>query len=222
LVSCPIDSTFFATGNNLTVSNDLTRRVLLCSLDAQCERPEMRKFDVDTLELARTQRGPLVAAVLTILRAWHVSGERGKLDPLGSYPDWSRRIRDALVWLEQADPVDTVQGVRDNDPERSALEAVLIQWKLNFKAHTRVTVKELIDRGILVPEFHAALLIVAATRNGLFVSPERLGRWLKSVQGKIVNNLKVMKAGSQHGQPLWQLHDSNAPNLSGGLYGFEG
>jgi hypothetical protein len=214
LVSCPIDSTFFATGNNLTVSNDLTRRVLLCSLDAQCERPELRKFDVDALELARTQRGPLVAAALTMLRAWHVSGECGALDPLGSYPDWSRRIRDALVWLDQADPIDTVQGVRDNDPERAALETVLTQWKMNFNPHASVTTKELIDRGILVPEFHAALLIVAATRNGLFVSPERLGRWLKSVQGKIINGLKVIKAGSLHGHPLWRLHDGNIPNWS--------
>src|SRR5918999_5799642 len=37
-------ATVFATGNGLTLLGDMTRRAVLCSLDAKMERPELRKF----------------------------------------------------------------------------------------------------------------------------------------------------------------------------------
>lgn len=37
-------SAVFATGNNLTLVGDMTRRTVLCTLDAGVERPEMRQF----------------------------------------------------------------------------------------------------------------------------------------------------------------------------------
>src|SRR5262249_20409638 len=36
----PSNATIFATGNNLTIVGDLTRRTLLGSMDAKCEHPE--------------------------------------------------------------------------------------------------------------------------------------------------------------------------------------
>ena len=41
-VEVPVNATIFATGNNLQIAGDLTRRTLLCTLDARCERPELR------------------------------------------------------------------------------------------------------------------------------------------------------------------------------------
>jgi putative DNA primase/helicase len=41
----------FATGNNLRIGNDLTRRTLMCHLDAKVERPELRVFDRNFLEI---------------------------------------------------------------------------------------------------------------------------------------------------------------------------
>ena len=39
-VETPVNATIFATGNNLVIAGDLTRRSLRCGMDAQCERPE--------------------------------------------------------------------------------------------------------------------------------------------------------------------------------------
>ena len=36
-----------ATGNNLVLVGDMTRRALLCRLDPERERPELRRFDSD-------------------------------------------------------------------------------------------------------------------------------------------------------------------------------
>ena len=59
-VETPVNAVVFATGNNLVFAGDLTRRVLLASLDAKCERPELRSFTVDPIETIRRNRGALV------------------------------------------------------------------------------------------------------------------------------------------------------------------
>ncbi|MBS0655361.1 MAG: hypothetical protein JSR46_06280, partial [Verrucomicrobia bacterium] len=65
---------FLATGNNLTFIGDLSTRTMMCKLDPKVERPEEREFDVDLRKYARQNRGKLVQAGLTILRAYHVAG----------------------------------------------------------------------------------------------------------------------------------------------------
>jgi putative DNA primase/helicase len=70
----PTNAAFFATGNNLEVIGDMTRRTLVCSLDARVERPETRIFkNTDPVEVVRDNRAKYVVAALTILRAYHVA-----------------------------------------------------------------------------------------------------------------------------------------------------
>jgi putative DNA primase/helicase len=57
----------------------------MCRLDAKCERPELRVFDNDGVEVALEQRGQLVAAALTILRAWHVTNDTVEIQALGGF-----------------------------------------------------------------------------------------------------------------------------------------
>src|SRR5262249_54715865 len=54
-------TTWVATGNNLSVEGDLTRRVLMCELDANMEHPEERSgFKIKKLEdHVREKRGEL-------------------------------------------------------------------------------------------------------------------------------------------------------------------
>ena len=56
-VRVPITALFTVNGNNLIIANDLTRRTLLCQLDAGVERPETRKFKRKVDEVAREHRG---------------------------------------------------------------------------------------------------------------------------------------------------------------------
>jgi hypothetical protein len=204
-VETPVNATIFATGNNLVIAGDLTRRTLLSSMDARCERPELRTFERDALQDAQANRGRLVTAALTILRAWQLVNEHVPLTSFGSFEDWSHRVRKPLVWLGHADPCDTVTTVRENDPGREGLATVVEQWNNNLTLNQAYTVQEIIGRAINVTDFHAALLAVAADRGGKFVNNDRLGRWLKRVQGKITNGLKLLNYGIQRGYPLWKL-----------------
>jgi hypothetical protein len=190
-VEIPVNAAIFTTGNNLTIAGDLNRRTLLCSLDARCEHPEQRKFAGDLIQHVKENRGQLVAAALTVLHAWHTSGQGfnvGK-SPLGSFEDWSHRIRNPLIWLGRADPCETMLKVKDSDPGRLALSTVLTQWKEHLGIDSEHTVQQVINSAVNVADFHVALVNVARMRGNSLVSNERLGRWLKKIEGQIVGGL---------------------------------
>jgi len=200
-----INAAIYATGNNLVIANDLVRRSLLCTMDAECERPELRHFDFNVVETIHTNRGSLVAAALTILRAWHAAGEPSMAEPYGGFGDWSRRVREPLIWLGHADPCESVVKVRDNDPTRTALAGVLAQWKEVLGVSNRRTIQQVISAALVNSDLHSALVSVAGNQSGLLISSERLGRWLHKVEGKIVNDLRLIRDGNEHGHWLWKL-----------------
>jgi hypothetical protein len=200
-----VNAAIFATGNNLTIVGDLTRRSMICTIDAQCERPELRRFTDNILDKVRTQRGQFVAAALTVLRAWHLAGVRIQAAPLGGFADWSRRVREPLLWLGHADPCDTIIKTREDDPVRSALLTVILQWREALGTGTAHTMREVVSAAINRPDFHNALLAVAASHSANVVSNERLGRWLKKHEAQIVSGLSIMRVGMVDGYPLWKL-----------------
>jgi hypothetical protein len=207
-VETPMNAMLFATGNNLIFSGDVIRRSLMCTMDAGCERPELRAFKTDVAGDAKERRGELVVAALTVLRAWHVFGERIKLSAFGGFEDWSFRVREALVWLDRTDPCETVTDVRESDPKRGELIAVIEQWKQHLVVEQPYTVQQVIGRALIDSDFHNALLAVSTTQSGgssNSVNSIRLGLWLKRVKGKVVNGLKLLQSGSRSGYPLWML-----------------
>jgi putative DNA primase/helicase len=207
-IGTAMNASIFATGNNLVIAGDLTRRCLLATLDAEVERPELRHFNIDVIEEAYLHRGELVIAALTVLRAWQVAraaGDRIQVDPYGGFMDWSRRVREPLIWLGETDPCSTVATVRENDPHRDLLTAVIMQWKENLSLNTKYTVQDVIGRSVNVPSFYNALVGVAPVRAGGAISNVNLGRWLKRVQGKIVSGFSLLQVGAAHGYPQWTL-----------------
>ena len=101
-----------ATGNNLVIKGDLTRRSVVCRLDPKVERPELRQYGYDPIADAKDNRGELVGAALTILRAYHVAGRPNRPPRLQSFEQWSDTVRGALVWLGAGDPAATMDRLR--------------------------------------------------------------------------------------------------------------
>jgi hypothetical protein len=118
--------TVFATGNNLRLVGDMTRRVLLSTLDAKQERPELRLFKRDPVAEVPADRGRYVAAVLTIVRAYITAGRPRVVAPLNSFEGWSDMVRSPLIWLGRPDPVETMESARRDDPALQAMEAVFV------------------------------------------------------------------------------------------------
>lgn len=210
----PSNATMFATGNNLTLAGDMTRRAIRATLDAGVERPELRAFDRDPVATVMQHRGDYVAAGLTILRAFHIAGRPAQTVPLGSFTTWSGWVRDALIWLGEADPCETMEGMRGADPKLEALTAALEEWRTAIGTD-RVTVREIIERAaaqhaqlfgkpeFVNPEFREALLRVAG--EGGAINGTRLGKWLSQHQNRIVGGLRIVSAGNTGNRARWQL-----------------
>jgi hypothetical protein len=132
----PNRSLVTATGNNLVLAGDLTRRAVICRLDPKCEQPELRSFDFDPVKRAKEIRPQLIVAALTILRAFRLHGRPSGLPPLGSFEQWSTLVRDALWWIGLDDPAKIIQAVREADPELRALKTVARQWGGDRRRHS--------------------------------------------------------------------------------------
>jgi hypothetical protein len=110
---------FYATGVNLTFTADLVRRALKCRIEPGVEHPESRAFDYDVVKDTQRDHPHLLAAALTILRAYVVAGlpQEGKFRSMGSFGGFDRFVRGAILWLGLADPLDTQREIEAIDPE---------------------------------------------------------------------------------------------------------
>lgn len=212
LVTVPSVATLLATGNALTPSGDMTRRVLVAELDPQCERPELREFTNDPKADALEARAELVNAGLTIITAGMRATFR-RPPPLGSFEEWSRRVRDALIWLGMPDPVTVMERTFDGDPEREAAIAVLAAWREVFgrdSATAAEAARTATAGGLLADSLEGI-----AGRAGK-VSTKVLGRWLRRHEGRVMGGLKVQKAGgdAKHGI-RWKVVEHSNDGVSG-------
>jgi putative DNA primase/helicase len=182
-----------ATGNNLRPTGDLVRRVLICNLDAKVERPELKVYAKDPLGMIAADRGKYVSACLTIMRAYIIAGRPGRLPPLGSFEAWSDNVRSALVWLGLPDPVASMEGARDEDPELAALSQFIAAWRETLDvggdgltmAKIMAKANELKDQSYANPAFREAVNHVSGMDN------ERLGKWLRARKGRIVSGYRI-------------------------------
>jgi putative DNA primase/helicase len=197
-------ATWFATGNGLRVKGDMTRRTIICNLDAGVERPEMRQFSRSPLNDVLTARGKYLAAVLTIARAYVAAGKPGRLAPPASFEEWSDLVRSPLVWLGCADPWATTESAREDDPELNILRSIVGGWAEAIGTNIETPVRKVINtanaRGeeyteaaasFLWPDFRDALIQVAGVKN--IIDPIRLGKWLLGREGRIVDGLRFQR-----------------------------
>jgi putative DNA primase/helicase len=188
--------TVFATGNNLRLVGDMTRRVLVSTLDAKQERPELRPFKRDPVAEVLADRGRYIAAALTLVRAF-IAAERPRVvAPLNSFEGWSDTVRSPLVWLGRADPVETMESARKDDPNLQAVEVVFVALKeaIGQGDQHAMSVAQIIKSAeepvpgvngfqLKHPGLKEALLTVAAPRGSL--DARELGKWFGRHKGRI-------------------------------------
>ncbi len=127
----PLNSSamIMVTGNGIRISGDLVRRFIEVKLNAGIENPESRAFGGDFDAEIVHNRIPLLEAVLTIWRWGILMGDALPAGmPLGSFTQWSRKVRDPLVALGCRDVVDRLAESRQKDSQRSATREFLETW----------------------------------------------------------------------------------------------
>jgi hypothetical protein len=171
-----------ANGNNLIVGGDLVRRFLICRMDTGAARPDEIEHTFDPVEEARRDRGELVAAVITVVRAYLSAGCPSMgLKPFGSFGQWSTWVRSALVWAGCADPCGGRSAMEASDPERDVAVGVAAAWYEEFNSEPttiRVCLRESKDN----EELDAALSLIPSMSGK--PSAHSIGQWVKRQQDR--------------------------------------
>jgi len=135
MVSVPQRAVWVATGNNIQLGGDLPRRCYWIRLDAHRARPWQRHpatFRHPQLSpWVRAERGRILAAILTLARAWVVADRPSPAHPprLGGFEEWANVVGGLLT----IPPVDGFLGNLDAlyeqaDCERPQWEAFFQRW----------------------------------------------------------------------------------------------
>lgn len=217
-VELPNRSLFLVSGNNLVLTGDTHRRILLARLDAQIETPFKREFEFDPLTEVCNNRQELVAAALIIVRAYITAGRpkvaKGRI---ASFELWDDLVRQPLCWLRDrviesgrtdlpsfVDPADSIERAASENPETSKLTALLNAW-IDAFGTTPTTPKQAISRVEGWCPSNTALsdaLEEIAGQNGK-LNVRILGRWLERHSGQLCTGLRLVLANKTNGLKHW-------------------
>jgi len=215
IVKYPITQTWIATGNNVAMSPEITRRAVWIRLRPDTEDPSQREFRISDLETwALEHRSELVTACLTLIQRWVDAGmPRGKARK-GSYNEWASILSGLLDTIG-------VDGFLGN------------YTKLNEKANTEMAAWR--DFVAAWYEKHgeavvgvADLFVIASTKviedqegkrievgqgllNELLKSEKergrriKLGEFLRQKVDRVYGEFRIIDAGTSHGAGQYQL-----------------
>ena len=227
--SGPMLAVWIATGNNVTVKADTTRRTVYIRLDSPLEHPEDRGGfqHKDLLGYVTAHRPQLFADAVTIVAAYLRAGSPNmELRPFGSYDAWSAVIRSAVRWLGMKDPCDTrdqLEVAADSDKEM--LGQLMAAWEEYDRAGNGIVLSTLLkdlfpcgDGKPTSPEAVAlrdAIELFAPPRGNKHPTARQLGSKLRAVRGRVIGDKKFDTDGAKTAKgQVWRLLDAT-PKTTG-------
>ncbi len=135
MIILPNKLTLIATGNNIRLGGDLPRRCVVSRIDSLEARPWLRdssKFRHPFLkEWTLANRGKILGAILTLLRAWVLAGRPPAPDApnLGGYESWVRVVGGTLYYAGIRGFIGNLDYVYDTaDTETPQWDSFLTAW----------------------------------------------------------------------------------------------
>lgn len=208
------------TSNNAAIVGDLARRSLLVTIDPEMPHPEKRTgFAVDDLSAHITEhRGAILAALLTLVRSWHVAGRPAPA--LTSSDDYGQ-VRSVLQGIlthsgipGAFDAADVDHLVADDDDEHhnflTALAAAFGENPFTAKdvlARTNPPSDNLIGaQPIQWDALPSELADKYVAAKGMAHLSKSLGWYLRSMKGRWARDLRLVVAGQNvHGVTSYRV-----------------
>jgi hypothetical protein len=213
-------SMFAATGNGLTIGDDLLRRTILCRLDPRVERAELREFSFNALDEVLRNRARYVRAALIIGKFGMQAPPHG-LPEIGSFERWDRCVRRALIALGCGDPCASMEVSRGADHVLKALGRVQTCLLETF-GDACFTARDIVSaaaenesEGLLHSANPADKMVKTALRDALMqvaeargaLSSKKIGWFLTKNKDRIINGLAIEAAGDDlhQKQPKYRI-----------------
>ena len=192
MVRVPNRALWMATGNNVALSDEITRRSIPIRLDAQVEQPELRTGfrHGDLLSWVLEHRGELVSACLSLVRAWIYEGMPKSNGTLGRFESWVQVVGGVLEiagvsgFLSNRDRL-----YQESDHDTREWMAFVDKWWERFNGQP-VTAKDLFE----VVKENSVLMEIWAGRSPL-AAQQRIGHALASRRDRIFGKFRLRSAG---------------------------
>jgi putative DNA primase/helicase len=217
------------TGNNPLITGDMARRALPIEVLPQSPDPERDHYPFDPAEVTQRRRTDFLMAAFTAMRAFRLAGmPRQTLPAVGSFNDWSRKVRNLVYWLTGYDVSEAFHQNKAEDPRRRGDASLLAALHQHFGAkpfkaadpitvHKRVTDQRrsplpLPDPTPTEQALHEAIEDVLGSREAN--AAKAFGYWARGIKGARIegfilethhnpatnaNDITVRR--TQHGQP---------------------
>ncbi len=219
IIDVPTNSLCVLTGNNVDIAGDLNRRIFKIRISPDTEQPWAREFDLEPDEYCRDNRLQMINAALCIVRVAMHSGLRLNRG-IASFKDWSNSARLAVCWLAEqeaikdffsdcdgpalVDPILCIERAYEDDPELIQLKAVLSAWFDAF-GDKPVSVSEVLKSDEMKVKPLQGLLDEYFADGGT-VNPQRVGTWLRRVQGRFCDGMKIFREQRKRGNSgVWRV-----------------
>jgi hypothetical protein len=213
MVDLPLNLVWYATGNNIIFQGDASRRTCPIRFECKEENPENRRGfrHPDLRAHVRQRRGQLIAACLTILRAYHVAGRPvAELPAWGSFEGWSALVRQAVVWTGMADPAaGKIELAERSDVQVMALRQLLECWHEVDPHDEGVTTGGLLDLlarcrdGFL--GVREALLELCGGGPDKLPTVRTVGNKFRHVRGRIIGGKALDAHTNRKNQQVWRV-----------------
>jgi hypothetical protein len=199
---------FLSSGNNVGPIQDMARRCITIHLDPAVEIPAAITFKhPDLVREVLQEREKHVAAALTIIRAWIVSGSPKTIcKSLASYGQWSDLCRQSLLWLGCDDPTSSVFEALSEDPDRETLARLLNAWQSVF-GKAPAMVREAITRSTWSNDENNELKEVLndiADERGM-INRRKLGWWIRRHAGQVVDGRRFVRCSGNSSAEKWRV-----------------
>ena len=220
-VRLPNIACWLANGNNVKLKGDLPRRAYWIRLDAQEAQPWLRSPETfrhpNLMSWVKDHRGEILAAILTLARAWLLAGKPAPLHPvitIGNYEDWCSTVGSLLEYVG-------IHGFLGNlhemysvtDAETPAWEGFLQEWKSIF-GNTQMTVAKIAQKAREDVAFAEVVpdSLGAVEDKGF---NHRLGRALAKRLGmRFRNGLVIEKGQEKQHATAWRVVEAEDRKLT--------
>jgi len=196
IVNAVNDTIWFITGNNISLAADTPERCLHIRLISHSEKPHLRedwKYP-DLLGMVRTNRAKYLSAALTILKAYINAGmPKQNIPAWGSFEEWSRIVREAIVWIGMPDPAITRNELEIEADDEKCTATSLVEGWLELQEQLKVemiTAREAcfqLRNGAIARKLRDALHELTRTRA--IPTAHTVGRHLREVRDRNLNGL---------------------------------
>lgn len=201
-VSVPNKAMLILTGNNLSLTGDMPRRVLICRIDPQTDEPFAREFSLDPLAFVIEHRQEMAVAACTLIRARFVHAFTHAPGRMASFEVWDDLVRQTIIFCRDVlgcgskldDPMDLIREAQSADPERDALSGLLLALKSRFGT-AQFTAREVLDAVQAGSEIAEAL--ADATGDQHPRSAKSVGRTLSFRKDRIADGLCIVMTGDR-------------------------